>query len=213
MTLPSTQPYRATPRHDDAVFVGVLAADNGSPVGSGASDYNELYEGTVLSRDSNGKSHPCGWQKVVTADTSVNVAEVEDASNFYIGDTIQIRNAAYTAVVASAVVTNVDKAAHTITFDGSAVNLTVGDNLLKTGAWQPSGFLDGNRATKKYRGTTAFKTEKRCDVRTAGDLRKERLTGFGEPLEVAMKGGPYTSPVDGSTIVPLYDGYVFHTNV
>ena len=103
--------------------------------------------------------------------------------------------------------------ATTVVFDGAAITIASGDHLLKTGAWQPSGFLDGNKATTEYRGTTPISGARGCDVRTAGGVRTSTIIGSGDALKEAMSGGPYTSPQDGSVIVPEFEGFIFQDNV
>ncbi len=47
-----------------------------------------------MSKDSNGLYHPCGWQDADALGAAVNVMTVPDASNFYVGDLIEIRSLA-----------------------------------------------------------------------------------------------------------------------
>lgn len=323
-SLPVTQPYRADTRHDGAVTAGRLSHNNVSPAGDGATEYNELYAGTILAKDSNGLLHPAGWQ-VCSAASATNTATVPDAGNFRVGDLVEVRSAvgvqdtvtiaagddpsdltvtatvvgdirrkikltdaggvsdplAFTvtddagdylvdiqlstdggsavdttvaalaayidanklamgivsgtqetpadlcqAVAATALAGGSDQyaglasarsvtavTATTVVFDGAAIDIVAGDHLLKTGAWQPAGFLDGNKATTEYRGTTAVSSARGCDVRTAGGVRTSTIIGSGDALKEAMSGGPYTSPQDGSIIVPEFEGFVFQDNV
>lgn len=323
VSLPQVTPYRATGRKDDAVLPGRVAADNTTP-GDGSTDYGDIDQGTVMAKDSNGKLHPAGWQKCSAA-SATNTATVEDASNFVVGDTVEIRSNAgvYDAVTINAgdnpstldITANavgdsglsialVDPSANsqplsfsvaddsgdtlvsvslatdgggaitttvaelaayinantiamglnasnaetgadvcqavaatdltgglaqygavasartvssttstTVVFDGAAVDIAAGDHLLKTGAWQPAGFLDDNVHTKRYVGTTAVKSEQNGNLRIAGDVRSSQVTGSGEYVKEAMSGGPYTSPADGSVIVPPFEGFIFMDNV
>jgi len=93
-TIATNSNHLATPREIDAVRPGVLYNDNVSPAGGGETNYGKVKPGTVLSKDSNGQIHPCGWQVAQALGSGVNVMTVEDGLNFYVGDLVEIRSVA-----------------------------------------------------------------------------------------------------------------------
>lgn len=84
--------WRATPRDSDSKRAGRLSKSNVSPVGSGATNYGKIKAGTILARDSNGLLHPLGCAKVATAPSASNDIEVDNATNFYVGDLVSLRS-------------------------------------------------------------------------------------------------------------------------
>lgn len=320
-TITTNANHLATDREMGSVKPGILAADNTTP-GDGATTYGKVYAGTVVSKDSSGVYHPCGWQVAQSGGAAVNVMTVEDASNFYVGDTIEIRSngGEYDAVTIAAgdnpsdldITANavgdsglsialVDPSANsqpltysiaddsgdslvsislatdgggaitttvaqlaafinantiamgfsasnaetgadvcqavaatdltggvadagaivsarsvtattatTVTWDGATSTFSAGDRLLKTGAYKPSGVLERTVSTQRYVDLSAVAESRHIDVRYAGDLRPDQLTGLSSDLKEAMSGGTYVDPQTTATaVVPDFSGFVF----
>lgn len=206
-TITLNEQYLATGRAIGSVKTGRLAKDN-TAVGSGATTYGEIKAGTLLAADAAGLLHPCGWQDIAATVTTANDVQVDDATNFYVGDTVDVYDASNSSIATGRTVSAINYSTNTLTLSGATFSAAVNDFVIKAVGFQPVGFLATGKSTLRYVNNVAVAQDVTCAVRYEGDIIPSKAIGVCPSNQLAMAGGAYTDP-KGATVDPEFVGFRF----
>lgn len=115
----------------------------------------------------------------------------------------------YVNITGTRNIATVDKDTGDITLSGSTFTAAAGDQLVKIGAYLPAGFLNDTVSTRRYVDDTEVTEDKPVNLAIEGDVRSDYALGVGASLIQILKGGSYSSPLDGAAITPKFVGFTF----
>jgi len=113
-----------------------------------------------------------------------------------------VGTAAYAAVASDRAVVTVVQATKTITLDGAAFNVAVGDFLVKNLAYVPCGVNDVDVSTIRYDDVTEIQEARITTYRVEGDLRSSLVIGASNDglLKKALSGDLWPDPLNGGAL-------------